>query len=139
MYPQRIKEWPMEDFPEQIKRFLPLSPAVFHILLALSDGPKHGYGIMQEADRISQGKIKMGPGTLYGTIKRMLRDHLIEEVDEQPPSESGDERRRYYRLTQTGRKILSVEAERLASLMQVVREKVPLRKNGTTTGYQGGT
>jgi DNA-binding PadR family transcriptional regulator len=118
----------MEDFSEQVKRFLPLSPAVFHILLALSDGPKHGYRIMQEVERISQGKIKMGPGTLYGTIKRMLRDHLIEEVDERSSSESDDDRRRYYRLTQTGRKILSAEAERLASLMQVVREKVPLRK-----------
>jgi DNA-binding PadR family transcriptional regulator len=128
MYPQWIMEWPMEDVPEQIKRFLPLSPAVFHILLALSDGPKHGYGIMQEADRISQGKIKMGPGTLYGSIKRMLRDHLIEEVDERVPSESYDERRKYYRLTEAGRKILSAEAERLASLMEVVHEKVPLRK-----------
>jgi DNA-binding PadR family transcriptional regulator len=129
----------MEDFSEQVKRFLPLSPAVFHTLLALSDGPKHGYGIMQEAERISQGKIKMGPGTLYGTIKRMLRDHLIEEVDEQTPSASDDERRRYYRLTHTGRKILSAEAERLASLMQVVREKVPLRKNGPAIGYKSGT
>lgn len=102
---------------------LPLTPAVFHILLALADGEKHGYGIMQEVARITDGAMKMGPGTLYGTIKRMLEAKLIEEADERPDPALDDERRRYYRLSDSGRQIARAEAARLATLVGVARSK----------------
>jgi DNA-binding PadR family transcriptional regulator len=76
-----------------------LTRAVFHILLALADGERHGYAIMQEVAQNTNGQIKMGPGTLYGNIKRLLATNLIEEADERPDPELDDERRRYYRLT----------------------------------------
>src|SRR5579859_4807750 len=89
-----------KNSPEQM---LPLTPAVFHILLALADRERHGYGIMQEVTESTQGQVQMGPGTLYGTIKRMIASDLIEESDERPDPELDDERRRYYRLTTFGR------------------------------------
>jgi DNA-binding PadR family transcriptional regulator len=102
---------------------LPLTPAVFHILLALADGEKHGYGIMQEVATITEGQMKMGPGTLYGTIKRMLEAGLIEESDERPDPELDDERRRYYRLTDFGGRVASAEARRLAALLGIAQSK----------------
>lgn len=102
---------------------LPLTPTVFHILLALADGERHGYSIMQEVARITSGAIQMGPGTLYGTIKRMSEAGLIEEADERPDPEMDDERRRYYRLTGFGRRVAQAEAERLAMLLSVARTK----------------
>src|SRR5882672_6142716 len=86
---------------------LPLTPAVFHILLALAEGERHGYAIMQEVAQNTEGRIHMGPGTLYGTVKRMLADKLIEESDERPDEALDDERRRYYRLTDFGAKVAS--------------------------------
>lgn len=105
------------------EKFLPLTPAVFHILLALADGERHGYAIMQEVMAATQGAIKMGPGTLYGTIKRMMDARLIEESDERPDPKLDDERRRYYRLTSFGRRVAQAEAERLAQLVRVARTK----------------
>ncbi len=84
---------------------LPLTPAVFHIMLALADGERHGYGIMQEVAALTDGALRLGPGTLYGSIKRMLADGLIEETDERPDPELDDERRRYYRLTDFGQRV----------------------------------
>jgi DNA-binding PadR family transcriptional regulator len=107
----------------QPQAMLPLTPAVFHILLALADGEKHGYGIMQEVATITEGQMKMGPGTLYGTIKRMLEAGLIEESDERPDPELDDERRRYYRLTDFGGRVASAEARRLATLLGVAQSK----------------
>src|SRR5207253_10976236 len=95
----------------------------FHILLALADGDCHGYGIMQEVERRSQGKVRLGPGTLYGSIKRLLHAGLIEESDVRPEAESDDERRRYYRLTDFGQRVAAAEAERLAHLVSVARAK----------------
>jgi DNA-binding PadR family transcriptional regulator len=103
--------------------FLPLTPAAFHILLALADSEKHGYGIKQEVEAMSDGQIKLGPGTLYGTIKRMLADGWIEESDERPDPELDDERRRYYRLTDLGGKVVRAEAQRLARLVDTARAK----------------
>jgi len=103
--------------------FLPLTPAVFHILLALSEGQKHGYAIMQEVTAISAGQIKMGPGTLYGSIKRMLKLGLIDESDEKIDPALDDERRRYYRLTSAGERVLKAEAYRLSQLMRVIESK----------------
>src|SRR5688572_19033324 len=102
---------------------LPLTPAVFHILLALADGEKHGYSIMQEVARITDGAMRMGPGTLYGTIKRMLESRLIEETDERPDPDMDDERRRYYRLTSFGERVAQAEAARLAALLNVAQSK----------------
>ena len=103
--------------------FLPLTPAAFHILLTLADGEKHGYGIMQETAAISAGQIKLGPGTLYGTIKRMLADGWIEESDERPDPELDDERRRYYCLTDLGGRVARAEATRLSRLVETARSR----------------
>ena len=100
-----------------IKGMLPLSPAVFHILLALAEGERHGYGIMQEIETRTGGKTKLGPGTLYGSIKRMLSDRLIEESAHRPDPSLDDERRRYYRLTGFGRRVAIAEAKRLQDLV----------------------
>jgi DNA-binding PadR family transcriptional regulator len=103
--------------------FLPLTPAVFHILLALADGERHGYSIMQEVATLTDGNLKMGPGTLYGSIKRMLASGLIEESDWRPDPELDDERRRYYRLTDLGRRVASAEAGRLSRLVHQAHRK----------------
>ena len=102
---------------------LPLSPAVFNILLALADGERHGYGIMLEVEKNTLGKMMMGPGTLYGSIKRMLKSGLIEESDERPDPKMDDQRRRYYRTTGFGQRVLQLEAQRLASQVMVARAK----------------
>src|SRR5919112_1395517 len=105
------------------EEFLPLTPSVFHILLALADGERHGYGIIKEVEARTEGGVRLGPGTLYGSIKRMLEEGLIEESDERPDSELDDERRRYYRLTGFGRRVASAEAERLNGLVEAARAK----------------
>jgi DNA-binding PadR family transcriptional regulator len=116
--------------PEEL---LPLTPAVFNILLALADGEKHGYGIMLEVEANTKGQVVMGPGTLYGSIKRMLKGGLIEESDERADPQMDDQRRRYYRLTGLGRRLLGLEAERLASQVRLARAKSVL-----TTEFSGG-
>jgi DNA-binding PadR family transcriptional regulator len=108
---------------EQNASFQPLTPAVFHILLALADGEKHGYAIMKDIEVHTSGQVKMGPGTLYGTIKRMLASALIEETGQRPDPALDDERRRYYRLTGEGQRVLSVESQRMAELVSVARHK----------------
>lgn len=107
----------------QTLNYQPLTPAVFHILLALSDGEKHGYAIMKDVEAQTNGQLKMGPGTLYGCIKRMLTSALIEEADERPDPNLDDERRRYYRLTALGARVVSAESERLAAAVTVARQK----------------
>lgn len=102
---------------------LPLTPAVFNILLALADSEKHGYGIMLEVEHNTGGQVNMGPGTLYGSIKRMLAAELIEESEERPDPAMDDQRRRYYRLTSFGHRVLRAEAERLALQVAVARQK----------------
>jgi DNA-binding PadR family transcriptional regulator len=103
--------------------YQPLTPAVYHILLALVDGEKHGYAIMKDVEAQTGGQLKMGPGTLYGCIKRMLAAGLIEEADERPDPALDDERRRYYRLTGLGANVVSVESERLARAVKVAQQK----------------
>lgn len=109
-----------EPRPEML---LPLTPAVFHILLALAGKVRHGYDIMREVDVLTDGRVQMGPGTLYGSIKRMLRSGLIEEADERPDPVLDDSRRRYYRLTDFGRAVLAAEVERLAHLVDAAQRK----------------
>jgi DNA-binding PadR family transcriptional regulator len=99
----------------------PLTPAIMHILLALADEDRHGYGIMQEVARMTDGAVRMGPGTLYGTIKRLLAARFIEQADERPDPDLDDERRRYYRITPFGRQVARAEAERLSELVKLAR------------------
>jgi DNA-binding PadR family transcriptional regulator len=109
------------------ENYLPLTPAVFHILLALSDGEKHGYAIMRVVEETTEGRMLLGPGTLYGAIKRLLRSGLIVESDYRPDPVIDDSRRRYYRLTDLGREVLTAESERLADLVEYARRKDLLR------------
>ncbi len=102
---------------------LPLTPAVFHIMLALADGECHGYGIMLEVEKLSQGSMRLGPGTLYRSIQRMLIDGLIEERKDDGESAEDDERRRYYRLTKFGLNVAKAEAQRLATLVKAARQR----------------
>lgn len=106
----------------------PLTPAVFHVLLALTGGERHGYAIMQEVAESTDGRMKMGPGTLYGTIRRLLEARMIEESDERPDPEMDDERRRYYRLTAIGQRAVKAEARRYAELAELARRKRLLGK-----------
>jgi DNA-binding PadR family transcriptional regulator len=103
--------------------FLPLTPAIAHILLALADQDRHGYAIMQEVERLTDGAVRMGPGTLYGTIKRMIAAGLLEETDRRPDPDLDDERRRYYRATRLGRAVLEAETARMATLVGAARAK----------------
>ena len=101
----------------------PLTPAVFHILLALSLGERHGYGIMKQVELDSQGKIRMGPGTLYGSIKRMLDAGLVSESDRRVDPEMDDERRIYYRVTALGARALAAELNRYAHLVALAQKR----------------
>ena len=103
--------------------FLPLTAAIHHILLALADEERHGYGIMLEVSRLTGGATRMGPGTLYGTLKRLLSSRLIEEADERPDPELDDERRRYYRITRLGARVLQAETARVSVLLDAARRK----------------
>lgn len=109
---------------------LPLTPAVFNILLALADGEKHGYAIMREVEETTRGAIKMGPGTLYGSIQRMLAAGLIEECDERSDPQLDNQRRRYYRISGVGQRALRVEAEHLVRQVSVARLKQVLDGQG---------
>jgi DNA-binding PadR family transcriptional regulator len=108
--------------------FLPLTPAAFRILVALADGEMHGYAIMQEVAKQSAGVVRLGPGTLYAAISRMLKDGLIEESEERPDPELDDSRRRYYRLTNLGGRVLAMETKRLGDLVRMARSTKAVRK-----------
>ena len=100
---------------------IPLPPAVFHILMALSDEDRHGYGILQEVSARTSGEVRLGAGTLYRSIQKMLDDDLIVEVHRRPAPELDDERRRYYRITPFGRAVARAEAARLSDLVKLAR------------------
>jgi len=108
--------------------FLPLTPAVFHILVALADGERHGYAIMQEVIQRSGGAVRLGPGTLYAAISRMLNDGLIQEAEERPDPKIDDTRRRYYRLTHLGGRVLAAETRRLGDAVRLARSTRALRE-----------
>jgi DNA-binding PadR family transcriptional regulator len=101
----------------------PLTPAVFHILLALSSGERHGYGIMKQVEADSQGKVSMGPGTLYGSLKRMLDAGLVKESDKRVDPELDDERRIYYQITGVGAQALAAELERYQRIVAVAQQR----------------
>lgn len=108
---------------ETTDHLIPLTPAVFYILLALASGEKHGYEIMKQVKRDSQGQVKMGTGTLYGSLKRMVADGLIAEAGERPDPALDDERRRYYRLTDLGRRAFEAEMRRYAEVVAIAQER----------------
>jgi DNA-binding PadR family transcriptional regulator len=105
---------------EEAKRLMPLTPAVFYIMLALSTGSKHGYAIMQETGALSEGGVRMGPATLYSTIQRLLALDLIRETTEA----SEDSRRRYYEMTRAGRKLLEIEVARMNSVVKMANARL---------------
>ena len=106
----------------------PLTPAVFHILLALSSGERHGYGIMKQVEADSQGKVSMGPGTLYGSLKRMLDAGLVVESDKRIDPEMDDERRIYYQITGVGAKALEAELDRYKHIVSIAKQRKLLPK-----------
>ncbi len=105
----------------------PLPAAAFQILLSLVDDDLHGYAIMRQVEQQTDGRMRLGPGTLYGSIQTLLEAKLIAEVDRREDARLGPDRRRYYRLTPAGRKLVRAEAERLADLLRVARSKKVLR------------
>lgn len=105
----------------------PLPTAAFHILLSLAGEDLHGYGIMRQVAEQTDGRMRLGPGTLYSSIQTLLEAQLIEEVDSRDPTDQKQERRRYYRLTSAGRKLARTEADRLAEVLRVARTKKILR------------
>jgi DNA-binding PadR family transcriptional regulator len=102
---------------------LPLAPATFEILLALVDGERHGYAIMKDVSTRTEGAVRLGPGTLYGALKRLLEAGLVEEGSERADPELGDDRRRYYRLTNFGLRVARLEARRLDAMVRAARQK----------------
>lgn len=105
------------------KTKLPLTPPVFQVLLALADGEMHGYGIIKEVERRTEGSVRMSAGTLYGIVHRLSKDKLIAESGSRPDPSLDDDRRRYYRLTQFGRMVATEEARRLEQLVNMARGK----------------
>src|SRR5262249_2742979 len=105
------------------ENLLPLTPPVFHIMLALAEGERHGYAILREFGQGTHDALQLGPGTLYGCLKRMLAAELVEESDARPDAEADDERRRYYRLTDLGQRVVRAEAERLARAVAAAHAK----------------
>lgn len=121
----RRAEKPNHRPPED---FLPLTPAVFHILVALADGEAHGYAIMQAVTERSLGAVRLGAGTLYGAISRLVQNGLIEESEERPDPKMDDARRRYYRLTEFGARVLAAETKRMSDLVRAARSTSAVRK-----------
>jgi len=110
-----------ERSPQEL---LPLTQPVFHILLALADEERHGYGIMQDVAQQTEGALQLGPGTLYGCLKRMLAAGLVEESEERPDPALDDERRKYYRMTAFGKRVVRAEAQRLAGAVTAAMSKL---------------
>jgi DNA-binding PadR family transcriptional regulator len=106
-----------------VQSLIPLKTQWFHIMLSLAGEEQHGYGIMQEVLQRTTGKVRLWPATLYGSIKRMIEVELIEESSERPAPEEDDARRRYYRLTELGRRVLDAECERLQELVRAIQTK----------------
>lgn len=107
--------------PHEIAEFLPLPPATFHILIALADGDRHGYAIIQNIAVRTNSAVRLSAGTLYRSVQRMLEQGLVEEAQERPAPDEDDERRRYYRLTEFGAAVARAEARRLSDLVKLAK------------------
>jgi DNA-binding PadR family transcriptional regulator len=112
----------------EIESYLPLTPALFHVLLALADGDKHGYAILKEVSLLTGGEVRLSTGTLYGILKRLLQDGMIHESRRRPAAQTDDERRIYYRLTPFGQRVTAAEAERHEKVVALARLKKVLRR-----------
>ena len=121
----------MADKKRDTAPHIPLTPAELHLLLALADGDKHGYAIMKEVARRTEGKVRLSAGTLYGLIRRLVSEGMIVETDERPVAALDDERRRYYRLAEFGRLVAIAEMERLESMLALARSKKLLHRPRT--------
>ena len=115
----------------EIESYLPLTPALFHVLLALADGDKHGYAILKDVTLRTGGEVRLSTGTLYGVIKRLLQDGMIEESRRRPAAKNDDERRIYYHLTPLGQQVAAAEAERHEKVVALARLKKVLRRPET--------
>lgn len=113
----------MPPRPRSVEAFLPLTPPMLHTLVALADGDKHGYAILKEIARRTDGRVRLSAGTLYALIRRADADGLISETDERPDIALDDERRRYYRLMPLGRRVAAAEIDRLESIVEMARVK----------------
>jgi DNA-binding PadR family transcriptional regulator len=120
------------SIPEEIRSLLPLTPAVFYTLFALAGEERHGYAIMQSVHTLSEGTVPMGPGTLYSTIQRLVNLGLIEETTQEKRPDELERRRRFYRLTQLGRRLFDLEIERMKGVLRKVSVK------GLRAAEQGG-
>jgi len=107
--------------PDEVEKLLPLAPASFHILLALAGAELHGYAIIQEVEARTAGEVRLGAGTLYRTIQRLLEQGLIVETEDRPAPELDDERRRYYAITTFGAEVARAETARLERLLKLAR------------------
>jgi DNA-binding PadR family transcriptional regulator len=125
--------------PSDPESFLPLPASALHIVVALAGGERHGYAIMRDVEELSGGTVAMGPGTLYGSIKRMIEQGLLEEADERPDPALDDERRRYYRLTGLGRRVGAAEEARLRRLLSAVDARRLGLGPGLGLGLEGAT
>jgi DNA-binding PadR family transcriptional regulator len=119
---------PLRAGENNLESHEPLTPAMFHMLLALAGDDLHGYAILKEVELRTGGKVKLSTGTLYGIIKRLLADGLIAERRSRPSEADDDERRRYYRLTPQGREVAAAEAERMDELLSIARARNLLKK-----------
>jgi DNA-binding PadR family transcriptional regulator len=118
----------MTDRPRSIERLLPLKPKVLHILLAVADGPRHGYSIMQEVAERTEGQVRLWPAALYGLLRELEKEDFIVESSVRPAAEDDDERRRYFVLTAHGKRILDAEVRRLEAIVNHARASLALRK-----------
>jgi DNA-binding PadR family transcriptional regulator len=120
--------------PSSPRDLVPLTPPVFHILLALAEEERHGYGIMQDVARQTNDALQLGPGTLYGCLKRMLAAGMVEESDARPDPTLDDERRRYYRMTPLGQRVVRAEAQRLAGAVMAAKARRLLDRSKSLAG-----
>lgn len=118
---------------DDVSGYVPLAPAPLHIVLALNRGERHGYALMSDVEELSGGVIKMGPGTLYGTLKKLLAQGLIEETNGRTDTAIDDQRRRYYRLSAIGQLVCDAEIDRLVLLVDRSRSRGPTRLLGGAT------
>ena len=119
--------------------FIPLHHNWFHILLSLVGAEQHGYGIMQEVLERTNGAVRIWPATLYGSLKRLIADGLIEESDERPVAELDDARRRYYKLTRLGKKVLELECERLQDMLRMAQTQPSIDRPGSRWIFGGAS
>jgi DNA-binding PadR family transcriptional regulator len=114
----------------RIQSFIPLKTQWFHIMLSLAAGEQHGYGIMQDVLDRTTGKVRLWPATLYGSLKRLIEADLIEESKKRPAPEEDDARRRYYRLTTLGKRVLDAECDRLQDLVRAIQTRAVATQRG---------